>query len=147
MMMFSSKRGVSPLIATILLIAFAVALGAVVMQLGSGLASDSCSADVQISVSGFICYDGKQIKMSVKNSGNEELGGLGIWVYGSNEGIKIKNLDEVFTSKTMSNLKIDYDSKVYGSINKLEIIPKLKKDKELVSCDGAKLQLSEISDC
>ena len=32
--MFASKKGLSPLIATILLIAFAVALGAVVMNLG-----------------------------------------------------------------------------------------------------------------
>jgi len=33
--MFSSKKGVSPLVATILLIAFAIALGAVVMSYGS----------------------------------------------------------------------------------------------------------------
>ena len=44
---FSSKKGVSPLIATILLIAFAVALGSVVMNWGLNLSlgksSDKCS--------------------------------------------------------------------------------------------------------
>src|SRR3989344_3674175 len=34
--LFSSRRGISPLVATVMLIAFAVALGAVVMNWGKG---------------------------------------------------------------------------------------------------------------
>ncbi len=61
--MLRSKRGVSPLIATVLLIAFAVALGAVVMNWGRGYVEDTantaressdkevkCASDVDINI-------------------------------------------------------------------------------------------------
>ncbi|MBT7903738.1 hypothetical protein HN587_07785 [Candidatus Woesearchaeota archaeon] len=41
---FATKKGVSPLIATVLLIAFAVALGAVVMNWGRGYVEDTADA-------------------------------------------------------------------------------------------------------
>ena len=40
MLVITSKKAVSPLIATIILIAFAVALGAVVMNIGKGYVED-----------------------------------------------------------------------------------------------------------
>ncbi|MBW2964055.1 hypothetical protein KY363_01220 [Candidatus Woesearchaeota archaeon] len=62
-MMFRSTRAVSPLIATVLLIAFAVALGAVVMNWGRGYVEDTaniarersdtevkCASDVNIDI-------------------------------------------------------------------------------------------------
>lgn len=61
--MLTSKKGVSPLIATVLLIAFAVALGAVVMNWGRGYVEDTaniarersdtevkCASDVDIAI-------------------------------------------------------------------------------------------------
>ncbi|MBU2561791.1 MAG: hypothetical protein KKD17_05835 [Nanoarchaeota archaeon] len=61
--MFASRRAVSPLIATVLLIAFAVALGAVVMNWGRGYVEDTaniarersdievkCASEVDVSI-------------------------------------------------------------------------------------------------
>lgn len=147
MLMFSSKKGVSPLIATILLIAFAVALGAVVMQLGAGLAGEDCSADLQLSLQDTTCYDGQFVKLNLKNSGNSELMGVSIWIHGSKEGIKTKNIDEQIISGKSIAANIDYNREFYGDIKLVEIFPKFKKGDELVSCDGAKIQAVEITNC
>ena len=61
--LFRSNKAVSPLIATVLLIAFAVALGAVVMNWGRGYVEDTaniarersdtevkCASDVDVSI-------------------------------------------------------------------------------------------------
>ena len=75
------KRGVSPLIATVLLIAFAVALGAVVMNWGRGYVEDTaniarersdtevkCASDVDIS---FVEIDGTP-QVCYNDTGNTE---------------------------------------------------------------------------
>lgn len=55
MKLFGSKKGVSPLIATVLLIAFAVALGAVVMSWGKGYVTDLQDSAKDSSDSSMIC--------------------------------------------------------------------------------------------
>jgi flagellin-like protein len=94
----NNKRGISPLIATVLLIAFAVALGAVVMNWGknyvqktavgaqqSGQAKQKCTNTNLdfIVVSGIpkICYSGnltntQEIQFTLKNQASHELLGL-----------------------------------------------------------------------
>ncbi|MBA3064177.1 hypothetical protein FP803_01940, partial [Candidatus Woesearchaeota archaeon] len=92
-----NKKAVSPLIATILLIAFAVALGAVVMSWGrsvdfsvEGQASERC-ARVDLSVEKIggipqIFYGGSEsngfIKFTIENNGNEDIEGVIVWVIG-----------------------------------------------------------------
>ena len=49
--LFSSKRALSPLIATVMLIAFAVALGAVVMNWGKGYIEESTISEGEVSLS------------------------------------------------------------------------------------------------
>ncbi|MBS3112728.1 hypothetical protein J4418_01435 [Candidatus Woesearchaeota archaeon] len=147
MLVLKSKKGVSPLIATILLIAFAVALGAVVMQIGSGLAGDDCSADLQISTQGFICFNDQNVQLNLKNSGNSELAGVSVWVHGSKDGIKTKNFGDTIAPNSLLNLAVEYDITTYGDIENVEIIPKFKKGSELVSCDGAKLNIQSIATC
>lgn len=50
------KRGISPLIATVLLIGFAVALGVMIMTITNPLASSACN-DIQIKTTNF-CKEG-----------------------------------------------------------------------------------------
>ncbi len=147
MLVFNSKRGVSPLIATILLIAFAVALGAVVMQLGTSLAAGECSADLQLSLQGKPCFDGTQVKVRLKNSGDSDISGISVWVYGTKEGIKTKNLDEAVPYGATFDIAIDYDKGIYGDVKSIDIIPKIKKDNVFVQCDSAKIQSSSIGSC
>src|SRR3989338_6050937 len=99
--LYSSKRAISPLIATVMLIAFAVALGAVVMNWGKGYIEDQgiipsgeialespknqlspCEQPVQfqvLTISGRqdICFDqvGNVINYGLENNGQVPLSG------------------------------------------------------------------------
>jgi len=83
------KRGVSPLIATVLLIAFAVSLGAVLINLGINLFGDPCSnRSVEVLVvegTTRICHveSSKTISMTVFNSGKTGIDGFKLSVIGN----------------------------------------------------------------
>src|SRR3989338_2966243 len=102
---FSGKRGVSPLIATVLLIAFAVALGAVIINWGRGFVQErtsdvekttkietGCALDVQLKVSEIdgtpqLCYGGSgtsgQVNFTLDNKGKKDIKELEIVVGGT----------------------------------------------------------------
>ncbi|MCF7798808.1 hypothetical protein K9M74_02810 [Candidatus Woesearchaeota archaeon] len=78
-MVFASKKGMSPLIATVLLIAFAVALGAMIMNWSAGVAPEDelgktalCESIALDSESG-VCIADTKLMFSVKNIGDESI--------------------------------------------------------------------------
>ncbi|MBD3209574.1 hypothetical protein GF367_04130 [Candidatus Woesearchaeota archaeon] len=85
-----NKKGMSPLIATVLLIAFAVALGAMIMNWSTDIeepisktqttSSDPCSgvrlALAEVGGSPTFCYQGGAIKFIVVNEGSKEISGV-----------------------------------------------------------------------
>ncbi|MBN1274876.1 hypothetical protein JXA12_01105 [Candidatus Woesearchaeota archaeon] len=93
-----SRKGMSPLIATVLLIAFAVALGAMIMNWSvdgttttpddrGGDAGDPCQ-DVQLQLKQvfgkqILCYQDGAIKFNVVNTGGREI-----------TGIQVRTIDE-----------------------------------------------------
>jgi len=135
-----NKRGVSPLIATVLLISFAVALGSVVLNWGKNLdiskPGDSCSgAAITIRNIGEreVCYSGSGsgafINFILDNSGSADIAGLGIWIVGD-KGTKLLDLDNLeIKSGELLNVEDDrakYDFNTYGKINYIQFIPKVK---------------------
>ena len=104
-----SKKGVSPLIATILLIAFAVALGSVVMNWGLNLnlgkSTDICRA-VEIKIRNVdvaeTCFGGVgtngYINFIIDNTGATDISGLAIWMVGD-KGTKLFDLDHALIKK------------------------------------------------
>ncbi len=74
-MVFASKKGMSPLIATVLLIAFAVALGAMIMNWSAGVAPDedhvtvSC-AEIKIANTKNVCISENKLMYSLRNEGD-----------------------------------------------------------------------------
>jgi hypothetical protein len=71
----------SPLIATVLLMAFAVALGGMIMNytsdLDAGGGEDCKKVDLQTSQ---FCYDGEKIQVSTRNKGEVVVGGLALLI-------------------------------------------------------------------
>ena len=70
--MISSKKGMSPLVATVLLIAFAVALGAMIMNLSGPTPEDNISKlceDVSISTRRPVCYEDDSLIFVIENDG------------------------------------------------------------------------------
>jgi flagellin-like protein len=137
--MLSKKRGVSPLIATILLIAFAVALGSVVMNWGLNLQigqpNDPCNtAEITIRdmSNGEVCYGGfgsnGYINFILDNTGKVDVTGLAIWIVGD-KGTSLVELDALSFKTgslyTRNDRDIKYDLATYGNIREVQFIPKI----------------------
>jgi len=165
-----SKRAVSPLIATVLLIAFAVALGAVVMnwgktyvettaeQVGQKSSTDiNCEMNTDLTLKMLrgdpqICYNNGSnmiINFMLENKGSIDIEKLQMTVIGNKE---------VF-SETIQNSKIitggtrkisrNYTYSEYGDIDVIEFTPLIKTEgsTQPVLCNKNKLTIDEIYPC
>ena len=108
---FFSKKGISPLIATVLLIAFAVALGAVVMNWGRSYVEDTaadaertsqtkvdCSLGVDLEIKEIsgdpkICLDTdeEEVVVYLVNRGSKVLEGIKTTIIGTEEIVEFDN--------------------------------------------------------
>ncbi len=167
---FRNKKGVSPLIATVLLIAFAVALGAIVMSWGKSYITQTqtdvqnkgnlqmtCSEDVGInilSIAGSFdaCYTNSNstygtIKFTVKNSGSEALAGLKVQV------ITNVSVNETDISRTIEPGSVYRNNSIHypanQSFRELIINPEIKVGSETKVCANSEITLdtSQIKTC
>ena len=159
--MFKSKKGVSPLIATILLIAFAVALGSVVMNWGLNLnlgkSTDMCRS-VEIKIRNIdvaeACFGGVgangYINFIIDNTGGTDISGLAIWMVGD-KGTKLFDLDHVAIKKgTLFNKKdkeVVYDFTKFGNMKQVQFIPKIKTSEAVEICPKNAIKADKIGVC
>ena len=145
-----SRSGLSPLIATILLIAFAVALGAVVMNWGRNInvgENTQCNAisfDLnKKSVSNF-CFEsssGQYVEAEVINKGKAQMN-LFILLVTDKGLVRQIELSSPLEPKTKSIIKIPYKKTDIGNIRKIYMIPKITGDEsdicltETIDVDG-----------
>ncbi len=139
-----NKKAMSPLIATVLLIAFAVALGAMIMNWAPtiGETGPDCSGIIMI-LNPYLCYAENMIKISVKNTGDRI------------EAVTLKAIDD--TGETTKRLP---DSRVKkGSVLKKDIpfiktgrldiflIPSIMHNEEVVDCEEPALEIKNVPGC
>ncbi len=164
-----NKKAISPLIATVLLIAFAVALGAVVMNWGrsyveetaqqSAVTSDTrvaCAQQVNIEIvqtqgNPRVCYDedDSQVDITIQNRGDIDIDGVTFNVLGT-EGSGVNLEDEsVIGRSNIERFTIDYDSSEHGDIEFVQIIPKIQISGSSVpvECSDYDLQWEEVLAC
>ncbi|MFH1398925.1 MAG: archaellin/type IV pilin N-terminal domain-containing protein [Candidatus Woesearchaeota archaeon] len=152
-----NRKGVSPLIATILLISFAVALGAVVMNVGKtigGLDSPTCSAlGLEILTVGDkqrICFAEKgeksYVEFTLQNGAKTIIDDLHVSIIGND----VFNIDKVLTEPlgiaAGRRVRIEYNGAV-GNVEQVIIIPVVESDGEFVLCDNSKLIVENIGRC
>ena len=157
---FRLKKAVSPLIATILLIAFAVALGSVVLNWGLNLnlgKTDRCS-NVEIKIRSIdvaeVCYGGLgsngYINFIIDNTGGTDVSGLAIWVIGE-KGTKLLDLDNIIIKKSTlydkKDKSVSYDFSTYGKINQVQFIPKIKSEQLTEICPKNAVKAEKIGIC
>ncbi len=167
-----NKKGVSPLIATVLLIAFAVALGAVVMNWGRSYVEDTaeatrqkadrdvqCSQDVRLKFQSIasvpqICYGGGGengfVKFIVANDGSIKLDAVSVTIIGASSIITNSSING--TAMPVSSIlrkNISYDYTTYGEIQLIKIIPHVTIGGINTSCPGNSLEKSfaEMRNC
>tara|TARA_Y100000310_G_scaffold342247_1_gene444595 strand:+ start:14258 stop:14743 length:486 start_codon:yes stop_codon:yes gene_type:complete len=155
------KRGVSPLIATVLLISFAVALGSVVLNWGRNLdiakPGDICtgiSMKIRNVGDSQICYSGQgenaYINFIIDNDGSKNIDGLGIWVTGE-KGTKLLDFNDFSIKKgelrDIKDNSIKYDLSAYGAIKQIQFFPKVKTDDSIELCARNSIKASNIKAC
>ncbi len=157
---FKNKKAVSPLIATILLIAFAVALGAVVMSWGMNVKPliekpgiEKCS-DVSLEVQKIkdipqAFYGGSGpgglIKFTIANTGSYDVNGIILWIVGEKDTyiIDLKKSSIKVGYPLIKETQYNFD--MYGEVKKLKFIPKIKIDDLVVTCAKSSLEEERIS--
>ncbi len=158
---FVSKKGVSPLIATILLIAFAVALGSVVMNWGLSLdlgkPDDKCR-NVEIIIRSIdvaeVCFGGfgqnGYINFILDNAGSADINGLAIWIIGD-KGTKLFDLDNILIKKGLlydkKDKEVSYDFTEFGNIKQVQFIPKVKAEQTTEICPKNAIKAEKIGVC
>ena len=156
-----AKKGVSPLIATVLLISFAVALGSVVLNWGRNLdvsPSDDICEEVKILIRDLgntdVCYksDGKQafLNFALTNDGSVPVEGLGIFILGE-KGTKLLDLD-TFTIAPKGlidviDTSVAYDIETYGNIKQVQFLPKAKGKDSITLCPGSTIKTEKVRAC
>ena len=158
---FFNKRGVSPLIATILLISFAVALGSVVLNLGRNLdiakPGDICAGiimNIRNIGESQVCYSGQgqntYINFIIDNDGSANIDGLGIWITGE-KGTKLLDFNDFLIEKgelrEVKDKSINYDSNAYGTIKQIQFFPKIKDVDSMELCARNSVKVSNIKAC
>ena len=159
---FKSKRGVSPLIATSLLIAFAVALGSVVMNWSLNLGSDNKSQDgcrnVEIKVrnvnSAEICFGTSSrngyINFIIDNTGSVDIKGLVMWIIGG-KSTKLIDLDNAFikhgTLYKKNDKEVNYDLSLIGNLRQVQFIPKVQIGQATEICPKNGVKADKIEVC
>jgi flagellin-like protein len=138
-----SKRAMSPLIATVLLIAFAVALGAMIMNWSSTLGGGPDCSGISMIINPYICYANKMIRLSVENTGSE--------VESVNVHVIDDNANEAsfkYNTKIVASEVFQKDFPFEMTANtKVELIPNIKVKNEVVSCDKPVLTVDELKNC
>lgn len=159
-----NKKAVSPLIATVLLIAFAVALGAVVMSWGRSYVTEAQSSANQIGsmvgcsgISAVVSTVDNQLKLCINNktssikfileNNGAPLDGLKFTVIGD------KNVDNpislleyhIDTAKTISE-NITFDASV-GAVQQVKIIPRIMSSGKESFCTDSAIIINNPGDC
>lgn len=151
MKMFRNKRGLSPLIATILLIAFAVALGAVIMNLGRSLSMDAGFSILEMEGEKQICYidrgENSALEMTIKNGDVMEIVDLKVSIVGTTNNIINKDslLTESIGKAELKRVIVPYNSGDVGELKKIIITPNILRNGEKTF--GTGLEIEGIKSC
>ena len=138
-----TKKGLSPLIATVLLIAFAVALGAVVMNWGSsyvgeGSAEEGCD---KVSLSWFersgkqqVCYTDERVEFTVESK-NMDVHNLKMIIDGEKE---IEIIDDILAEPMriadIKKVSVPYPVSRTGRVVQIKLVPTLESEGSITTC-------------
>mgnify|MGYP006282304345 CR=1 FL=1 len=141
------KKGVSPLIATVLLIAFAVAVGAVVMNWVASVGEHNACVEVEMSVAS-VCYDPelKHIVVKVQN-GDHVVPGIRLYAKGM-QGVEDVQLKKIVGSQEKKEFRAIYLEEDLGSIREISVWPLMGvKGQDFEPCEELEIRKTDIGTC
>jgi flagellin-like protein len=161
----SSKKAVSPLIATVLLVMIVVSIGAAVMVVIQGLSEEQisniqyqqeaikCGTEVALKVVDVnnvnrMCYNTTAFAIQLQNSGQKDIEKWNLLVVGDTT-MFLEDKGGEFVAGNVTTLKFDWASSV-SNIAKIQVIPKISNGNNYIPCtlpilefDGDELTAAE----
>ncbi|RLE38147.1 hypothetical protein DRJ17_04850 [Candidatus Woesearchaeota archaeon] len=161
------KKGISPLIATVLLIAFVVVLAALLFDFGERFFRDTvkdteeratrkvtCTSTgiefLEIANQKEVCYNGTHIKFTVINNDITEIEQLKLIVAGNVSTLNVNLNNSYINSSEVSDPFIyPYDNATYGTIRAITIIPgiRLEGAGTVIFCTGRDITEDTVRSC
>jgi len=168
-----NKKAVSPLIATVLLIAFAVALGAVVMNWGRGYVEDTqqfarersdaevtCTTEIDLNVISIdlvqqVCYNSTDqnvgewnVTIILENAGSREIDDIQGRVISTGSRIPYAPFINVSIDAGRAKLiTFIHNESDFGGIAQIALSPIIRLGGKEIVCSGSQLKLIDIQSC
>ena len=149
-MRMHARRALSPLVATILLIAFAVALGSVVftylsVSMTGGMESAGCanyarlgSPDMARDGAFVFSYDGSSVAFTLLNDGEVKVVREVVNIVGSRD-VFSTDVTRTLSPGRVARITLPYDEAVYGTPQKVVVIPVFIKAGQDTHCPEGKI--------
>ena len=145
-MLFNNKRGISPLVATILLIAFAVSIGALIMNWTSSDISNivkgsSCS-DASINLLS-ACQNNESIMISIKNQGEIDINAITL------RGTVSRGYDYIVPSSFLSGSEskiLNIKKENFNETN-FKILPIILSGQDELVCSSQAIENIQLDQC
>lgn len=147
-----NKKGITPVISSILLIAFAVGLGAIVMSWGAGVSfeespENACEQTIMevvtVGENPEACYTDNEIMLTLFNKGQYMIDGLKIAAIGETDVQDIiveTTIEQASARKVMS----EYEALRVGTLRKIIITPVVSIDH---ICPAQSISLDALQVC
>lgn len=158
--LFQSKRAVSPLIATVMLLVVAIVVGVLVMNWGRAQLEDASQCTVNVGLSFVelnkkpqVCYAGAgsegAVTFIVENGVAIDVESLQLRIIGT-KNVYTTDLPDTAVEKGYSLMQtIPYDFNLFGDIRQLRLVPKVQflPGEDALLCVEQALVVEDISPC
>lgn len=151
-MLFRSKTAMSPLIATVLLIAFAVALGAMIMNWSAGIepgdgAMVAECGTISLTTTKNICYSNNALQLNLKNNGDGKISAVSVHITNIAEDLDVSMRVKDSTIIPGETIERALPSLYPGDTAEVEVTPMVFVDGELHSCDDVGFIQQKMVNC
>lgn len=147
--MITNKKAMSPLIATVLVIAFAVAIGVMIMNWSSDIqpsvdATDYCDG-LSITANKPICFDTNSLMLDLKNDGTAKFDGVLVRSVSDSGDLELKLKDSTMIPRESLEKRALFPY-VGGEIS-LKVLPFVMVDGSAVACEAGSYSQNELATC
>lgn len=150
------KRAITPLMGTFLLLTFAVAIGVVIMNLGSAQVEETaeCPLIVNMKLANIggkeqLCYDTekKSISFTLENGVNANIEGLVVSIIGAEKAETVE-LNDAKMGRAGSYVgKVTFDTAAGGILRQIKISPQLTLKGEIQICPDQAVIVESVEEC
>ncbi len=149
------RKGITPLMAGLLLLSFAVAVGVVVMNLGKAQVEESAVCPLKINLhlatiggEEQLCYDAahNQFAFTVENGINTAVSGLIVSVIGASKAETVELSESIAKAGSYVGL-LAYDLNTAGQIRQAKITPKMMVQEEELICQEEAIVKEGVREC